>query len=697
MAQTASAPPVTTPGGAAPQDLVGGDSGERPSSAVRAFTALFIGYPVWWLLGIASVLPLLIAGVLALDLSRRPRVVVPRGWIVWLLFLGWVALGALVLGSDAPGAVPGGLGGSRLLVFVYRGAWYLGCTVVMLWVYGTSSRSLSFRRVSSCFAALYVVTTIGGVAGVVFATVDFPSVVEAALPGSLAHNGFVQELVHPGLADVEQVLGHDEARPKAPFPFTNTWGSCVALLLPFFIQSWWRHGSRRQRWAAPIVLLTSAVPVAFSLNRGLWICLVAGIVLTLAVGAFRGHKAAFMGSGAVLLAGAILVLATPLGQLVSARLDNPHSNDRRGNLAVASVRSVAEGSPVVGFGSTRDVRGNFFSIAGGSTPNCPACGAPPLGTQGQLWLVVFSQGLVGLAIFVSFFAVILSRTWRCRTELELTATVVLAFFAIQVFVYDTLGLPLFLVMTTIGAVCREQRESGVDPAVRTLAHSVDRLRVAWLPLVALMVLGALAGLTFSTARAVRYAAEVDVLLPHAPIYLPTAGLARGNPQNDGTVDTAAAAMTADSTLRSLARRVKGVPDPDVMRRRVLISAAPNTRLLEVTVFGTSAEQASSAASTLVDAFLAAQRAELEQRRARALADAPPDGFLYRAALDSDTSPGTVLRRRQPSEYPPDVKKYGASGMAIGLIAGVTLVGFRPDLLRQRRPRRPRRPRWPADG
>lgn len=687
MTQTLSAP---RPTGAGPHPLPADDQEEGRSPSARAFTALFLGYPIWWLLGIASVLPLAVAGVMALDLSRRRTVVVPRGWLLWVLFLAWVSLGVLLLGSNAPGAVPGGLDGTRLLVFVYRVAWYLACTVVLLWVLGTPSRSFSFRRISSSFAALYVVTTIGGVLGILLATVSFPSVLEALLPGSLAGNGFVQELVHPGLADVQSILGHDEARPKAPFPFTNTWGSCLALLLPFFILSWWRYGKRWQRWATPVVLLTSAVPVAFSLNRGLWICLVVGALITIAVGLARGRRGALVGGAATVLIGAIVVLATPLGQLVSERLDNPHSNARRGNLAVASVASVSEGSPVVGFGSTRDVQGNFSSLAGGSTPDCPACGSPPLGTQGQLWLVVFSQGLVGLGIFVSFFAVILSRTWRCRTELEVTATIIVAFFAIQVFVYDTLGLPLFLVMTTVAAVCREQRESGVDPVQRTLAQSIERLRAAWLPLVTLMLAGALAGAMLSTTRPVRYAARVDILLPHTPMYLPAIAPPRGNPQNDATIDTAAAAVTDDRTLTRVTQQVPGLGGVDSLRRRILVTAAPNSRVLEVSVFGDGARQATAAAAALSRVFLEDRRADLERRREEGLAISPPDGYMYRAALQNDTSPGTVLRVVRPERIPPDVVKYGVSGLATGLLLGFALAGLRPNLTRWRRPSRAHR-------
>jgi hypothetical protein len=678
MTQTLSPRRVTVGAPSGPDE-----HGHRSGTAL-AFTALFLGYPLWWLLGVAAGLPLIVAGVMGLDLSRRRSIAVPPGWMLWMLFLAWMGLGVLLLGSDAPGAVPGGLDATRLLVFVYRVAWYVACTVVLLWVLGTPSKILSFRRISSSFAALFVVTTCGGVAGILFATVDFPSALEALLPSSLARNGFVQELVHPGLADVQQVLGRDEARPKAPFPFTNTWGSCMALTLPFFILSWFRYGKPWQRWAAPVVLVTSAVPVAFSLNRGLWICLVAGVLITILVGLARGHKRVLVGGAAMLLVGVVVVVATPLGQLVNERLDNPHSNDRRGNLAVATVQSVAEGSPIVGFGTTRDVQGNFFSLAGGSTPNCPACGSPPLGTQGQLWLVVFSQGLVGLGIFVAFFAVILSRTWRCRTELELTATVILVFFAIQLFVYDTLGLPLFIVMITVAAVCREQRESGIERAQRTLAQSFDRLRSAWLPLATLMLVGALGGVLLSTTRPVNYAAEVDILLSHTPMYLPAIALPRGNPQNDATIDTAAAAVTNDRTLTRVADLVPGLPGADSMRRRILVTAAPNSRVLEVKVFGDGSRQASTAASALARVFLDDRRADLERRRAEALAVSSPDGYLYRAALQNDTLPGTVLRTVPAERIPPDVVKYGVAGLGTGLLLGFTLVCLRPNLTRWRR-------------
>ncbi len=201
------------------------------------------------------------------------------------------------------------------------------------------------------------------------------------------------------LADVQNVLGRPEARPKAPFPFANTWGSVTALSLPFFLVAWVKDGTRRRRLAAGGVLLVATVPIVYSLNRGLWACLVAGVLILVVLHGWRGRPWHLVAILAVLVVAALGFSLSPLGTVVGERFDNQHSNDRRAGLLVRTVTSAAEGSPVVGFGSTRDVQGSFASIAGGATPSCPACEVPPLGTQGHLWLVIFSQGLVGAAFF----------------------------------------------------------------------------------------------------------------------------------------------------------------------------------------------------------------------------------------------------------------------------------------------------------
>lgn len=100
-----------------------------------------VGLPVWWVLGLASVVPLLVAVVLALDLWRRRRVIVPPGFGWWLLFLAWVLLGIGTLWAAAPGAETGG-GTGRLMVFGYRFCWYAASTVVLVWLGNTPRERL---------------------------------------------------------------------------------------------------------------------------------------------------------------------------------------------------------------------------------------------------------------------------------------------------------------------------------------------------------------------------------------------------------------------------------------------------------------------------------------------------------------------------------------------------------------------------
>ncbi len=125
---------------------------------------------------------------------------------------------------------------------------------------------------------MFVVTTVGGLVGVLMPHLEFTSPFEMLLPRGLRSNSLVKSIVHPEVADIQNVLGRPEARPKAPFPFANSWGSSLSLYLPFFIVAWFRYGPRWQRYAAPVVLLVALVPIVYSLNRGLWASLALGVV-----------------------------------------------------------------------------------------------------------------------------------------------------------------------------------------------------------------------------------------------------------------------------------------------------------------------------------------------------------------------------------------------------------------------------------
>ncbi len=604
-----------------------------------------LGFPVWWLLGLGTVIPVAMAVVMADQLLRRRRVRIPPGFGFWALFLVWVALGALLLWADAPGAVPGGGGPGRLLVFGSRLAWYLTLTVVLLWVGNLEERELPARRIRQYLGYLFVVTAAGGLLGVLIPHVDFPSVLELVLPRGMSANAFVRSQIHPGLAEIQDVLGRPEPRPRAPFEFANSWGSNFSLFLPFFLVAWLRDGRPWQRVAAPVVLAVAAVPVVYSLNRGLWASLALGACGLVLLQVRRGSPVRMLVTTGVLGLVAAVLLLSPLGQVLSERMEHQHSNERREQLLTATVESAASGSPVVGFGSTRDVQGSFASIAGASTPNCEACGVPPLGTQGHIWLVIFSQGFLGAALLLAFLAVSASRSWRCRTTTETLCAFVLGFLALQLSVYDTLGMPMYTVMVAVACVWREQRAAGSpgDAGGATLGRLLGRVRDRWALFVVLPLVGASVGGAVALGAAPVYASRVSVLLAAPPTYLSAVQVEdSADPPRGVTVDTEAALVVSEESLRRVTR-----DDPAALQelaRRIRVTAPPNTTVLTIEVRDSDPGRAERQAAEVAQSYLTTRRGFLTDRRDQVLTGLRQQ-VLRLAALGVDTqapagSPGS---------------------------------------------------------
>ncbi|CAM3363167.1 hypothetical protein NODU109028_13640 [Nocardioides dubius] len=704
----------------------------RGADSRLLFALIFLGFPVWWALGVTALFPLAVAAVLAVHLLRRREPIhLPPGATLWLLFLGWVALGVFVLGVDAPGAAPGGDGAGRAMVFGYRLAWYLACTAVLLWLGNTSRKALPDRTVYGLVGFLFAVSTAGGLLGLLAPSFEFTSVLEAGLPRGLRANSFVASLVHPQAADIQLVLGRPEARPKAPFAFTNTWGSVMALSAIFAI-AWAATGRLRARVLVGAGLAIASVPIVFSLNRGLWACVILGVVGVIVL-ALRHGQLGRLVAGGVAIAIALVVAAGPLIALVNERMANQHSNARRGSLASATVDSVSTGSPLIGFGTTRDVQGSFASISGGSTPDCPACGVPPLGTQGHFWLVLFSQGWIGVALFLGFLVFALSRTWRCRTRNEILATFVLAFFALQIFVYDTLGLPLMLVFVAIALVWREQRENGLT--AWTGPQLGERLRRGAPLALVLALLGAGAGMASTMQETTRtWTTEVRLVLtsppdPYSPAVIgDVLGEAEVNRRDLRiTIDTEAAILLSEETLRNAAAELaadEAAPDEakaagkkrkraaaaaasspittQELRDGVRLSAEPNTQILVLAVSGPSAEQSRARGVAIAKTYLSARQKYVDERRTDLLTRLNQD---LRKVLPTDPTTATLLLRLNAADRrlradtrtvgrvvnvsdPEEVARKSAlrttSGGAIGLLVGVAAGAFTAT----RRPGRP---------
>src|SRR5436190_2049178 len=424
---------------------------DRPGWPLRV---IYYGYPIWWVVGGAQLIFIAMAVPMAFALLRRP-VRVPRGFALWLLFLVWVAASVLVLWTNVPGTVPVH-GASRLFIFTYRLLWYLALTIVLLYDGNLDEDALPGQSIARMLGFMFVVIVLGGLLSIIDPHLQFRSLTERVLPHRVSSNAFFHQIVHPRVAQVQSFLGFADARPSAPYYYTNAWGCNLSLCLPFFILAWRDRRAGWRRAVAPVVLLAALVPAIYSLNRGLWIGVIAMAVYVSMRFAVQGRVWAVRGLVGAVLVGGLVFVASPLHSLVQQRLHHGHSNARRTDLAGTTLRTTADSSPIIGFGNTRRVLGNFSSIAGGARPDCPFCAAPPLGTQGHLWLVVVSQGLVGAGLFLVFFVRRFAASLRDKSAYAVAGTAVLVAAAVELPFYDMLSDPLFTCMIAVALLWRSE-------------------------------------------------------------------------------------------------------------------------------------------------------------------------------------------------------------------------------------------------
>ena len=290
----------------------------------------------------------------------------PRGFAFWLCFLAAVLISGLMLGKTAPDTLPHGAA-SQLIAYALRLLNYIAATVLLLYVVNMRGRGLTDRRDLGWLAAFFIVTVCGGLLGLVAPGFNFTSPLEwCSRTGS--PTSYVRVLVHPAAAQNQDVLGFAAPRPKAPFEYTNTWGNVIGLLIVWF-GVWAVRARGRGRMFAVIVLCIALVPIVNSLNRGLWVGLGLGLLLLAVRLAMSGKLATVIGLAAAVSTLAVVVIASPLATVVQERLNHGHSNDIRSNLAEAAYKGATE-SPIIGWGTTREVRGSYQSIAVGTTSGC---------------------------------------------------------------------------------------------------------------------------------------------------------------------------------------------------------------------------------------------------------------------------------------------------------------------------------------
>ncbi|MFG1703843.1 hypothetical protein ACFLIM_11680 [Nonomuraea sp. M3C6] len=417
--------------------------------------ALLVGYPLWWALGFGGLSVIVLAVPMGVLLWRRRPIQVPRGFGLWALLLAGYLVSALMLAETPPGTY-GELGPGRVVGYGMRLALYAAVLVMVLYLGNLTERELPQLRLVRMLGVLFVTTVAGGLLGVLLPEFSFTSPVELLLPGWAGENAFVQNLIHPTAAQTQKVLGFSLPRPEAPFEWANAWGSNVSVLLVWFVVGWWVHGGQRQKLFVAGLIGLAAVPIVYSLNRGLWIGL--GLAVLYVIVRVGGRTRVAL-CGAVTAATLAFALS-PLAALVAQRLDKPHSNDIRAFTVTATVAAAGH-SPFIGYGNTRNAMGNHRTITTGKTEWCEGCGHPPLGSDGQLWLLIITQGFTGAALYVAFFLGAIRRHWRDRSPVGLAGVLVMGLVLLYMFVYDGLVTPLSLYLISFALLWRNSQRSDV--------------------------------------------------------------------------------------------------------------------------------------------------------------------------------------------------------------------------------------------
>jgi hypothetical protein len=412
-------------------------------------TAILLGYPLWWALGLGVLIfPLTAVPMLFMLIRRRAAgrpLRLPPGFAWWAIFLIAAVVSIAALGADPAHTVIERAAG-RLPAVLYKLSMYGSLTVLLLYAGNLTERELPRRRLVRLLAAMFVLTVLGGLLGMVAGTFEFTSPVEWLLPHGIRSKGFVRSLVHPYAAQIMDIVGGEKPRPAAPWGYTNTWGNNFCLLVPWLLVAATATASRGRRNLAWICLLVSVVPAVVSLNRGLWIGL--GVIVAYAsIRYVLAGKLWILGALALATAAISVTLATtPLGGTVQARLDNGKSNGVRSFLIERAMNGFAE-SPVIGYGGTRNTLGGRNSITVGESAECERCGNFTIGGNGQLWQLLYAHGAVGTAGYLGFFAYGLWRFRRDRSPVGVAGSAALVSSFSAMLWYNSLVTPLaFMVL-----------------------------------------------------------------------------------------------------------------------------------------------------------------------------------------------------------------------------------------------------------
>nr|WP_231922416.1 O-antigen ligase family protein [Micromonospora krabiensis] len=376
------APASTDPAGGAPRPAVPPAPSPVPAPPLLPIWPLAVMFglvPIWWLAGVFYLGWPLAGGLLLALLLTRGRVPLPPATGIWLLFLALVVVSATQLPS-----------GTAVLTFALRLAFYVTALVVGVYAYAAARDRADLVAVLVPLCAFWLGLVVLGWLGVLAPRLDLTTPVEALLPDTLAQVPFVHDMVHLAASEFSARSLNPIYRPAAPYAYTNAYGSAYAMTLPCVVGFvlLWRRGPLRWLLLASVPL--SLPPAFLTLNRAMFLSLGVGLAVLGLRASLRGNPRVALSVVGVVVAAAVAAWIVPVADLINERVRRSDSTTDRLSLYAEVLHRVRD-SPWLGYGAPIDV----------DTVSAEA----PIGTQGQLWLVLFSHGVPALLCFLAWFVV----------------------------------------------------------------------------------------------------------------------------------------------------------------------------------------------------------------------------------------------------------------------------------------------------
>lgn len=392
-------------------------------------TWLLAGFPLWWVLGLGEFAWLLAAFVMVLQLAGRHRTRVPRGFGIWVFFLLWVV--ASMSQVDTLG---------RLIGAGYRAGMYASALVIFVYVWNAREQ-ITQRYLFGVLTVFLGWAVLGGYLGLAFPAATIRTPLAYVLPGALLSNELVQQMAIRRLTQFNpNAWTVIDPRPSAPFLYTNNWGNAYSLLVPMAVLYIREVRGTLRAWGVGLLLVVSVVPAFLTLNRGMFLGL-AVIGLYVAVRfALMGHVRALAGLGLLAGAGVLALQLLPVMDRLDARLATSGTNDSRLTVYSETIRETLT-SPLLGQGAPRPAPNTGIEV-------------PALGTQGQVWMVVFSHGFVGIALFLAGMLWLVVRTTRRRDVAGVVMNATLVGLTVETFYYGVLGAGLGIAMAVAALAMR---------------------------------------------------------------------------------------------------------------------------------------------------------------------------------------------------------------------------------------------------